>query len=150
MIHRFNYPAFRSAYIRAKTAQRARFIAEEQVCAYVTSVVRPTEFQAELRMRLSRSRLTLTSLEKRVLHYDRQYLRLHDGQIRSSYVNRRRALYIGVRAKCPPHQVARILEHAEWLFWAADIMGIEVELRYVTCARRRKVRHPSRTRSPAG
>jgi hypothetical protein len=138
MIHRFNYPAFRRAFLRAKAEQHARALVEDKLYAVKTAHTRPTEFTIEVRLRLARSRLTLTPLEKRVLHYDKQYLRTHDGDdVRSDLITRERIDYIGARAGCSRQQVARVLEQLEWMSWAAEVLEVELETDLVRCARRR-------------
>ena len=137
----FNYAEFRAAFVRLKRAQRAREIAEDRRRANQEAVQRPTEFAASLRVRAARSRLTLTELEKRVLSYDKRYLR-RTPNVRSDYVTEERARYIAALAHCQPSSVPRILARIEWVHWRCALLGMAPDetIRIQRCHVRRPVR----------
>ncbi len=134
----FNYAAFRAEYARRKRAARAREAEDERRRANLESVQRPTEFMAGLRAEAAAGRLTLTPLEKRVLYYDRQYLRRTPG-VRDEYITARRAHYVATLARCHPSEVARILDRVERVFLRCALLDRAVDDAYQPplCLRRR-------------
>ena len=111
----FNYADFRAEYARLKRAARAREAEDDRRRANLESVHRPTEFMVALRAEAAAGRLTLTPLEKRVLYYDRQYLR-RTRDVRDEYITARRAHYVATLARCHPSEVARILDRIEEIY----------------------------------
>lgn len=126
----FDYAAFRAEYVRLKRRQRLWEIRDERRRANAEAVRRPTEFAAEMRARAAARRTTLTDLERRVLYYDRQYLRMTT-HARGDHLTARRLLFIAGMAGCAAREVERALSRAEAVAIRCALLDQELDRVFV-------------------
>lgn len=137
----FDYSTFRAAFVRLKRRQRILETKDDVRRATVEAIHRPTEFLMEMRARAAAQRTVLTDLERRVLAYDRRYLRMTP-RSRGDYLSAQRLLYVSVMAGCSTREVERALSRIERV--AIRCALLEKELDTSVVRRRCRVR---RTRS---
>jgi hypothetical protein len=131
---RFNYATFRAEYVRMCARGKERERLRERNAVFVS---RPTEAAAEVRVYASQGRLTLTPLEKRLLYYDRLFLREHP-DVASDSVTPLRAAYLARRVCCGADDVERLLRQIERVYWRATLLGYEVDDQVVLCSQERQ------------